>query len=241
MASTKDFIPYPTNRIVGTISDVERVRAAIDALADAGFDPDEIDVLHGEGDLHRLDPTGEEHGFFARFQRTLIRTVGAAEEFEHLRGHIEDVRAGRFVVMVLAKKPVHRGIAARILSSHGAEFIGFYGRWAYQAFEDGQAVAQPDDYWRAGDTYDLRIDDLVTRVRISSANTAVVAVPPDESSEIPANVTRVASAIVMLSWQDKAGGSIVQVADLATGIAHAVLRGPDGKLRHVTGTVQRPT
>src|SRR6187200_61157 len=145
MASTKDFIPYPTNRVVGTMNDAERVRAAIEALADADFAPDEIDVLHGEADLHRLDPTGEGHGFLARFQRTLIRTVGAVEEFEHLSGHIEDVRAGRFVVMVLARKPAQRAIAAEIMSSHGAEFVGFYGRWAYQALEGERTEAQPDD------------------------------------------------------------------------------------------------
>ena len=38
-----------------------------------------------EKDLHRLDPTGAEHGFIARFQRTLIRAAGPAEEFMHLK------------------------------------------------------------------------------------------------------------------------------------------------------------
>jgi ketosteroid isomerase-like protein len=44
------------------------------------------------------------------------------------------VREGRVVVMVLAKQQAQRELAAQILSSHGAEFIGFYGRWAYRAF-----------------------------------------------------------------------------------------------------------
>jgi hypothetical protein len=239
MASTKDFIPYPTNRIVGTIDDVERVRAAIEALADAGFNPEEIDVLHGEGDLQRLDPTGEGHGFFARFQRTLIRTVGAVEEFEHLSGHIDDVRAGRFIVMVLARKPAQRAIAAEILSSHGAESVGFYGRWAYQAFEGGQTEAQPGDRWHAGEAYELRANELVTRIRVESDTAAVISDGQGASSELRANVSRIASEIVMLSWQDESGAPIVHVVDLARGIAHAVLREPDGQLRHVTGTVHR--
>jgi ketosteroid isomerase-like protein len=128
------FIPYPTDRVVGTIDDAKDVRAAIEALSQAGFVRDDIDVLHGEHDVSRLDPTGAEHGFLARFQRTLIRTAGPAEEYKHLTRHIADVRSGRFVVMVLAKQPSQRRAAAEILSSHGAEFIGFYGRWAYQAF-----------------------------------------------------------------------------------------------------------
>jgi ketosteroid isomerase-like protein len=129
-----DFIPYPTDRVVGTLDDAKDVRAAIEALSQAGFARDAIDVLHGEHDLNRLDPSGAAHGFLARFQRTLIRTAGPVEEHKHLTRHIEDVRAGRFVVMVLAKQPAQRRTAAEILSSHGAEFIGFYGRWAYQAF-----------------------------------------------------------------------------------------------------------
>ena len=129
-----DFIPYPTDRVVGTIDDPKDARAAIEALLRAGFSRAEIDVLHGEGGLDRLDPGGAEHGFLAKVQRTLIRTAGPVEEYKHLTRHVEDVRAGRFVVMVLAKQSPQRRTAAEILSSHGAEFIGFYGRWAYQAF-----------------------------------------------------------------------------------------------------------
>ena len=99
----------------------------------------DIDILHGEKDLHRLDPTGAEHGFLAQFQRTLIRIAGPAEEFKHLSHHIDDVRAGRFVIMVLAKERQKRDVAADILNSHGAEFVGFYGRWAWQSMEAGPA------------------------------------------------------------------------------------------------------
>ena len=127
-----DFIPYPTNRVVGTVADAKNARAAIDALLRAGVDRQDIDILHGDEDLHRLDPTGEEHGFLAQFQRTLLRIGGPAEEYTHLRHHVEDVRAGRFVIMVLAKERDQRTQAADILNAHGAEFVGFYGRWAWQ-------------------------------------------------------------------------------------------------------------
>jgi predicted SnoaL-like aldol condensation-catalyzing enzyme len=134
-----DFIPYPTHRVVGTIVDPKEARAAIEALLVAGFERHDIDVLHGEKDLHRLDATGAEHGFLAQFQRTLIRFAGPAEEFTHLRHHIDDVRAGRFVIMVLAKAHEKRNAAADILNSHGAECVGFYGRWAWQSLEAGPA------------------------------------------------------------------------------------------------------
>jgi hypothetical protein len=134
---TDDFIAYPTNRVVGTIADAKSARAAIEALLQAGVEQADIDVLHGEGDLHRLDPSGAEHGFLAQFQRTLIRLAGPAEESEQLRHHVEDVRAGRFVIMVLAKSQDRRDVVAGILNAHGAEFMGFYGRWAWTSMSGG--------------------------------------------------------------------------------------------------------
>jgi predicted SnoaL-like aldol condensation-catalyzing enzyme len=136
-----DFIPYPTNRVVGTIADPKDARASIDGLLSAGFQPADIDVLHGETDLQRLDPTGAEHGFLAQFQRTLIRNAAPAAEFKHLSHHIDDVRAGRFVIMVLAKARQKRNVAADILNAHGAKFVGFYGRWAWQSLEAEPAVS----------------------------------------------------------------------------------------------------
>jgi uncharacterized protein (TIGR02246 family) len=126
----KDFIRYPTNRVVGTIADDGRARQAIEELLRAGFSDADIDILHGEEDLRRLDPTGVQHGFLAQFQRTMIRHL-ETEEFKHLTHHVDDVRAGRYVIMVLTKRREQRIVAGDILHQYGAEFVGFYGRWAW--------------------------------------------------------------------------------------------------------------
>jgi len=126
-----DFIGHPTNRVVGTVPDAGQAKEAIAALLAAGFDRQEIDILHGEEDLHRLDLTGAEHGFLAQFHRTVIRTF-ELDEFKHLTEHVEDVRAGRYVVMVLTKRRGQRIVAADILHRYGAMFVGFYGRWAWE-------------------------------------------------------------------------------------------------------------
>lgn len=143
-SARRDFIPYPTNRVVGTIADAKNAHAAINTLLQAGFDQQDIDILHGDEDVQRLDPTGEEHGFLAHFQRTLLRVAGPAEEYTHLRHHVDDVRAGRFVIMVLAKGGEQRMRAADILSAHGAEFVGFYGRWAWEGLPAGAGLSRPD-------------------------------------------------------------------------------------------------
>lgn len=130
-----DFIAYPTNRVVGTVPGAADARAAIEALLHAGFPEEDIDILHGEGDLHRLDITGAEHGFLARFQRTLLRAAAPVEEYAHLKHYVDDVRAGRFVILVHVKDRRKRYEAADILNEHGATFIAFYGRWTLGALE----------------------------------------------------------------------------------------------------------
>lgn len=153
-----DFIRYPTNRVVGTIGDADKAQAALRALLEAGFAEADIDILHGEQDLHRLDATGVEHGYLAQFQRTLIR-VFDLEEFKNLIHHVEDIRAGRFVVMVLAKRRGQRMAAADILHKYGAEFVGFYGRWAWEelpAAPEGSPEAVPAAFARAWNNRDAR-------------------------------------------------------------------------------------
>jgi hypothetical protein len=136
-----DFVAYPTDRVVGTIADAAKARTAIEELLRAGVDREDIDILHGEDGLHRLDPSGAEHGFLARFQRTLIRLAGPAEESVYLRHHVEDVREGRFVIMVLAERPERRDLVAGILNEYGAEFVGFYGVFAWTSLSDRRRSA----------------------------------------------------------------------------------------------------
>src|SRR5262245_26900641 len=138
-----DFIPYPLERVVGTIPDARNAQSAIEALLGEDFQESDIDILRGEGGLHRLDPTGSEHGFLARFQRTVIRALGPAEEFRSLSRHADDLRAGRFVIMVLATDRERRNLAADILNSHGAQFVGFYGKWAWQSLDATDVESQP--------------------------------------------------------------------------------------------------
>jgi hypothetical protein len=132
---SNDFIPYPTNRVVGTIADSTQVRATIEALLQRGVDPARIDVLYGETGLHRLDPDGTEHGFWARFQRTLINTLAINAESSHLAHHVEELTAGHLVVMVLASDVGTRQEIAETLRAGGAKHIGFFGPWAWEALD----------------------------------------------------------------------------------------------------------
>jgi MoaF-like len=234
-----DFIAYPTNRVVGTIADPKDARAAVEALLQAGFAPEEIDILQEEKDLHRPDPVATDHRFLAQFQRTVIRTLAGdykhlrlGEEYAHLRRYIDDVRAGRSVMMVLAKKREKREAAADILSTHGATFIEFYGKWSWQPLEPHGATP--------GRTYEIDLGGTATHVRLDSASTATIlrksAGRPD-LSHLP--VTPLRPQLLMIAWQEADRTTNVHVYDFENGHAHAVVGDADGRVHRAQGTVRR--
>lgn len=131
-----DFIPYPTDRVVGTIAEPRQAREAIEALLRRGVPSTDIDVLYGESGLHRLDPGGAEHGFWARFQRTLIHNLAVNEESRHLKHHVEDLRAGRIVIMVLVSGAHDREAISGMLLDAGATHMGFFGKLHWEGLDD---------------------------------------------------------------------------------------------------------
>ena len=198
-AERRDFIPYPMNRVVGTVADAKAARAAIDALLQAGFARQDIDLLHGEAGAQRLDPEGTEHGFLAQFQRTLIRTAGQNEEYKHLMRHAEDVGAGRFVLMVLARQREQRTLAADILNAHGAEFVGFYGKWAWEGLTTGTPPSTETGAAGQRHAFATRADEIPSLFveAWNSRNPDALASLFDEDAEF-VNVTG-------LWWHDRAG------------------------------------
>ena len=241
-----DYIAYPTNRVVGTIPDLASARAAIEALLQAGFAQRDIEILHGEEDLHRPDPAGAEHRFLAQFQRTLSRKLTEykhlrlGEEFEHLRHFIDDVRAGRCVVMVLAKKRDRREAAAEVLCGHGAKFVEFYGRWSWQELEPHPPLDPTP-----GRTYESHLDGAAMRLRMDTESTMTIlrtsAGSPDLSSpdlpQLP--ITHLRPRLLLLAWQGADRTTRVHTYDFESGTVHAVVGHADGRLHHARGTVRR--
>jgi MoaF-like len=234
-----DFIAYPMNRVVGTIVDPTRAQAAIEALLQVGFARRDIDILHGEADLHRPDPTGAEHRFLAQFQRTLTRTLG--DEHKHLRHYVEDVRAGRSVIMVLAKRRDKREAAADILGTHGAASIEFFGRWAWHSLEPHRAAPDgslPDP--APGRTYEIHLEGTATRVRLDSESRVTIlrrsAGSPD-LSRIP--VTHLKPHLLLITWQEEDRTTNVHVYDFESGEAHAVVSYANRSVHRAKGTVRR--
>jgi hypothetical protein len=234
------FIAYPTNRVVGVLVDEKQAQAAIEALLRVGFARQDIDILHGEEDLHRPDTTGAERRFLAQFQRTLVRTLG--DEHKHLQHYVEDVRAGRCVIMVLAKERDKREAAADTLGTHGAKSVEFYGRWSWHALEPHPA-APADGSLRdptPGRTYEIDLGGTATRVRLDSASSITIlsgSAGARDLSRIP--VTHLKPHVLMFTWQEADRTTNVHVYDFESGEAHAVVSHYNRNVHSTRGTVRR--
>jgi hypothetical protein len=235
-----EFIAHPTNRVVGTIADPQQAQAAIEDLLQHGFARQDIDVFHGEEDLHRAEPARAEHRFLAQFQQTLLRTL--SDDHKHLRHYIDDVRAGRWVITVLARKRDRREVAADILSGHGAESIEFYGRWAWQSMEP-HAAAPADASLRdptPGRTYEIDLGGTHTRVRLDSESRMTVlgaSAGARDLSRLP--VTHLRPQQLMITWHEPDRTSHVHVYDFESSEAHAIVSYADRRVYRARGTVRR--
>ncbi len=121
-----DFIPYPTNKVVGIIDDVADARAALHDLQEAGFTARQIRVLTGEEGAHRIDPRGDQHGLFAHMLRSIQKKLGDYE-IPHATRHEEEMLAGHFGFGVTVRRKKDRDKALQVLKSHRGHFINFYG------------------------------------------------------------------------------------------------------------------
>jgi hypothetical protein len=126
-----DFIPYPTNKVVGIIDDAGDAQAALRGLKAAGFAADQIQVLTGKEGAHRLDVKGDEHGPLARIVRS-TQALFSDDEIEDAARYEQELLIGHFGIGIKAQYQEDRDNARQILKAHRGHFINFYGRWAIE-------------------------------------------------------------------------------------------------------------
>lgn len=121
-----DFIPYPTNRVVGIIDDLSNAKAAVRDLQKAGFLTTQIRVLTGKEGARRINARGDQHGVLARILRSTQKVLGDYE-IPHATRHEREMLAGHFGIGVTVRDKEDGNKALKILKSHRGHFINFYG------------------------------------------------------------------------------------------------------------------
>jgi hypothetical protein len=130
-ARTRDeqTVQYPENRMVAILDTRDRLRAAIDALANGGFLQSEIEVYHGAAAAKKLqDDTGRTG--FTHLAMRLVEALRMPNDELALKNHYADALAdGRFLLSVAAASEERQRIAAQLLRDHGGEDVHFYSRY----------------------------------------------------------------------------------------------------------------
>ena len=239
---SREFIAYPTNRVAGTVDDPRAAQAVVEALLEAGFATDEIDILYGEEGLRRLDPTGEVHGVLSRVLRAAFQWN---EEDKYLRQHVEDIRAGHFVIMVLAKEPEKREKVREILKSHGGHFIKFFGNWAIRSLDIRTFTpvdpAEYENYLPDVDQiYEVHFDSAVLNIRYESEEVMTLTDQAKGISEtVRMSTAQIRPGVLMYSWQDASKATAVHVVDFENGIVYANSTQSGGDFLQMKGILKR--
>lgn len=98
----------------------------LDALSEAGFAKEKVDVFMGEQGATQLDVSGDMHGDWVRFMRQLWSTI--ADESEVLHRAEQVLKSGGSVVAVLTDgESTQRESAAGILSAHQGQEVTYWG------------------------------------------------------------------------------------------------------------------
>jgi hypothetical protein len=124
------FVATRKNCIAAIIPDGRLVEVSV-ALAGAGVDLAEVDVLQGELGAEILDFDGTEHGRWAHVVRTLQKLGTASNERENFANALHD---GKLIVLISLHDGADVTGFARILDEHGGRRIIHFGKHAVERF-----------------------------------------------------------------------------------------------------------
>ena len=132
-------LAYPTERLVGIADDRDQVRAAVDALGEAGVDDDRIEVLTSESTEFQESP--DEDSLTDRIVHVLKTALG--DETERLESLQQALDAGRLVVQVRLtedddddREEAKRRLG-RLMADRGLDGVAFYGKWQIEEIQLG--------------------------------------------------------------------------------------------------------
>jgi hypothetical protein len=120
----------PVNQVVAVLpreADVERIVAD---LHNAGFASDDIGVLSGRKDAHKLDVASGRQGWFTKL--TQLGPDFGDLDAGNLKDYAAALRNNEIVIAVVATLGSKRREIADLLKKHGAKLINSYGMFSIE-------------------------------------------------------------------------------------------------------------
>lgn len=120
--NAEEFMAYPTHRVTCYFEKQSDFQSAMKQFAAAGFDSQDIVVLHGDRGVEILDIDGQRHGMLARLSRAVQRIMSEYEvqQYEIMKEHLEQ---GHIVIGVSAPQENEREKVHRIMHDNHAHHI----------------------------------------------------------------------------------------------------------------------
>ena len=130
----QDFLAYPTHRMTCYFASEADFHAAMKTFAAAGFDVNDIYVLHGSEGIDVLDIDGTRHGVLARLSRLVQSVLADSEirEFEQMKAHLEQ---GHIVIGVHAHGDAERERVRQIMHDHRGHHIVYFANFYIETVE----------------------------------------------------------------------------------------------------------
>lgn len=167
IGNTEDFFRYPAHKVLSVFDKAEDVKAAIEELKKEKFSDDEIDVFCGQNGEKRIDFSGEEHGFWSTFVRS-IQNLSA--ERIYLENYKKELHEGHFLLMVQAEKAEKRERAVKILQANKGHRLTYFGTWLIEGIPENKTEkfnAHPYGYRRELET---SFDETLEKTRQALKN-----------------------------------------------------------------------
>ena len=124
------FKPQPIYNVTAVLEHISEVFSVVQSLEKDGFSEDQISVFIGQDGLTKLDLHGKEHGILARVVRALESLTAEAEANRNAE---EALKEGRiFVAVSTDGSDQQKAKIERILKSHNAQKLHFFGRWTVE-------------------------------------------------------------------------------------------------------------
>jgi hypothetical protein len=120
----------PVNQVVAIVPREADLQGIVADLHKAGFASQEIGVLSGRKDAHKLDAASGQQGWLAKLAQ--IGPGLGDLDAGNMKDYAEALRDNETVIAVVATLGSKRREIADLLKQHGAKFINSYGMFSIE-------------------------------------------------------------------------------------------------------------
>ncbi|MBK6751654.1 MAG: DUF302 domain-containing protein [Acidobacteria bacterium] len=156
-----EFWRYPSHRVLGVFDDPDRVADAISSLRRSNFHDEAIEVLCGTEGEKQIDFTGEKHGWWGTFVRSL---QNLSTERLFLEYYQKELHAGHYLLEVKVADSDEKRLAAKILNDTSAKRVTYFGNWFIEGIGTSQQRVEKNNYGYVR-SLELSFSEAVERTR----------------------------------------------------------------------------